>query len=95
MGYLKPSLFVAVLATATFGASAQVSSGTGFSVAPQILVTNEHVIADCVSIEVIAADGRRKAAVLDMDVQNDLALLRVVGLRGPTARGKGIHHVDH
>jgi len=86
MGYLKPSLFVAVLATATFGASAQVSSGTGFSVAPQILVTNEHVIADCVSIEVIAADGRRKAAVLDMDVQNDLALLRVVGLRGPTAR---------
>jgi S1-C subfamily serine protease len=68
------------------GVAAQVSSGTAFAVAPEFLVTNQHVIAGCTSVEVIAADGRRTGSVVDSDAQIDLALLRVTGIKGPTAR---------
>ena len=67
-------------------AAAQVSSGTAFAVAPGLLVTNQHVIAGCSSVEVIAADGRRTGSVVDADAQIDLALLRVTGIKGATAR---------
>ncbi len=68
------------------GIAAQISSGTAFAVAPGLLVTNQHVIEDCRSIEVIAADGRRTAAIVDADSQIDLALLRVSGIKGATVR---------
>lgn len=74
------------LACSPEGAAAQVSSGTAFSVAPEFLVTNQHVVAECRSIEVIAPDGRRNGAVVDADDQIDLALVRVSGLKGATAR---------
>lgn len=61
------------------------SSGTAFVVAPGLLVTNQHVVDGCGSIEVIAADGRRPATVVDSVEQIDLALLRVYGLRGGVA----------
>ena len=67
-------------------ARAQFSSSTAFAVAPQLLVTNQHAVADCGSIEVIAADGRRAGSVVDADARIDLALLRVTGLEGATAR---------
>ncbi len=79
---------VAGVALACFapGVAAQGSSGTAFAVAPGLLVTNEHVVAGCRSIEIIAADGRRTGSVVDADAQIDLALLRVSGLKGATAR---------
>lgn len=67
-------------------ANAQVSSGTGFVVAPGLLVTSYHVIDGCTSIEIVNSDGRRKSALVDADPLIDLALLRVPGLRGSTAK---------
>ena len=61
-------------------ANAQVSTGTGFALAPGLLVTNHHVIDGCTAIEVVSADVRRRAAVVDADPLIDLELLRV--LRG-------------
>jgi S1-C subfamily serine protease len=61
------------------------SSGTAFVVAPGLLVTNHHVIDGCGAIDVVAADGRRPATVVDSVEQIDLALLRVYGLRGGVA----------
>ena len=75
-----------VLVVLSGGAAAQVSSGTAFAVAPGWLVTNQHVVAGCSSFEVVAADGRRTGSVVDADSQIDLALLRVPGIKGGTAR---------
>jgi hypothetical protein len=61
------------------------SSGTGFLVGPGLLITNEHVVADCQRIDVVSPDGRRAARVIDSDDLIDLALLRVSGLSGPIA----------
>ena len=67
-------------------ANAQVSTGTGFAVAPGLLITNHHVIGGCTALEVVSSDGRRRAAVFDADPLIDLALLRVPGMRGGTAK---------
>lgn len=61
------------------------STGTGFAVAPGLLVTNQHVVAGCRSLEVVSTDGRRAARVVDSDELVDLALLRVTGLAGGVA----------
>ena len=74
-------------------ATAQVSTGTGFAVAPGLLITNHHVIDSCTSIEVVSADGRRRAAVVDGDPLIDLALLRVPGMRGGTAKLRSPNNV--
>jgi hypothetical protein len=60
------------------------SSGTGFSVAPGFVVTNEHVVSGCRRVEVHSVDGRRAGAVVDTDDLVDLALVRVTGLGGST-----------
>ena len=70
---------------AASGVACAQSSGTAFVVAPGLLVTNEHVIDGCSTIEVIASDGRRPVTVVDSVKQIDLALLRVYGLRGGVA----------
>lgn len=62
------------------------SSGTAFSVSNGYLLTNQHVIAECSSIDVITASGRRSATVQDSVKEIDLALLRVYGLRGSVAK---------
>ena len=66
-------------------AKAQDSTGTAFSVAPQLLVTNHHVIAGCRKLSVVTAEGRRAASVVSAEASIDLALLRVFGLRGAVA----------
>jgi S1-C subfamily serine protease len=78
-------LLATIAAMVVSGITHAQSSGTAFVVAPGLLVTNHHVIDGCGSIEVIAADGRRPAAVVDSVEQIDLALLRVYGLRGGVA----------
>jgi len=80
------SVIVTTLTFAANGAIAQTLSGTAFAVAPELLVTNEHVVTGCSSIEVISADGRRKASVVVVDADIDLAVVRVSGLKGATAR---------
>ena len=67
-------------------AKAQVSTGTAFSVAPQLLITNHHVISGCRAVSVITPEGRRAASVVSSEPSIDLALLRVFGLRGATAQ---------
>ena len=66
-------------------AKAQVSTGTAFSVAPQLLVTNHHVISGCRAVSVITPEGRRAASVVSAEASIDLALLRVFGMRGAVA----------
>ena len=82
---VKNFWFIAALLFAPY-AAAQVSSGTAFAVAPGLLVTNQHVVDGCASVEVLASDGRRTGAVVDADARIDLALIRVTGLKGATAR---------
>lgn len=58
--------------------------GTGFFVAPDLVVTNAHVIENSARITLELEDGRRALAEpIEEDTGLDLALLRVVELRGP------------
>lgn len=46
-----------------------------------IIVTNNHVVADSASLEVVFASGeRRRAEVTGLDVDSDLAVIQVAGL---------------
>jgi hypothetical protein len=80
---------------------ARVASGTGFVVARDRVLTNQHVIAGCNRVLVRAADGRLLAAVppARVDQERDLAVLEVPGDPGPplafragppVRRGEGI-----
>lgn len=72
--------------------------GTAFAVAPELVLTNAHVVAGVTRQLVVAdADGRTTTAVLiGFDPVNDLALLEVPGLDakplalGPAVRGDGV-----
>jgi hypothetical protein len=61
-------------------------TGTAFLVAPDLLVTNRHVIQSCATVDVYTAEGKRPAQVQVADAAVDLALLRVPGLRGTPVR---------
>jgi hypothetical protein len=63
----------------------QVSSGTGFVVAAQRVMTNHHVIERCTAVRVRPADGGRDlpARVIAQDARRDLAVLAVEGDPGP------------
>ncbi|MCS6891676.1 MAG: trypsin-like peptidase domain-containing protein [Rhodovarius sp.] len=63
----------------------QVSTGTGWIVAPERVVTNEHVIAGCNRVLLRTPEGRWLAAQppARVDAELDLALLTVPGLTGP------------
>jgi S1-C subfamily serine protease len=55
--------------------------GSGFTVAPEVVVTNAHVVAGQRKTEVIRPDGSRLSAIVAaFDVDRDLAVLRVPGL---------------
>jgi serine protease Do len=62
-----------------------VSTGTGFLVAPNRVLTNQHVVEGCNRLILRTADGRWLGAVppARVDAQLDLALLAVPGLPGP------------
>ena len=61
-------------------------TGTAFLVAPDLLVTNRHVIQSCAAVDVYTSEGKRPAQVQAADAALDLALLRVPGLRGTPVR---------
>ncbi len=69
-------------------------AGTGFAVAPDLVITNAHVVAGERRTEVTTIGGRTLAArVVSFDGRHDIAVLRISGLNliplrfGPTVRG--------
>jgi S1-C subfamily serine protease len=69
----------------------RVSSGTGFVVAPDRVLTNQHVVDGCDRILARTADGRWLAATppARVDAAIDLALLTIPGNPGPTLAFRG------
>lgn len=68
----------------------QVSSGTGFVVAAQRVLTNHHVVNGCSQMRARSATGEElPARVLASDPRRDLALLEVQGNPGPVLRFRG------
>lgn len=67
------------------------SSGTGFVVGPDRVLTNHHVINGCNRVLVRTPDGRSLGALptARVDVQRDLALLAVPGNPGPALPFRG------
>ena len=62
----------------------QVSSGTGFVVAPRQIMTNQHVVGGCAAMTARLPGGQEIAAtVIAADVERDLALLRTDADAGP------------
>jgi S1-C subfamily serine protease len=62
----------------------RIQEGTGFVVAPNLVVTNAHVVAGERDTRVTTSDGRRLGStVVAFDPDRDLALLRVGGLGLP------------
>ena len=61
-----------------------VSSGTGFVVAPRQVMTNQHVAQGCTAMIARSATGQDiPATVIAVDAQRDLALLRTDADAGP------------
>ena len=61
-----------------------VSSGTGFVVAPRQIMTNNHVAQGCTAMIARSSSGQEIAAtVIAVDAQRDLALLRTEADAGP------------
>ena len=65
---------------------AQSATGTAFMVAPELLLTNRHVVEGCASLVVFTPTGKRPAVVHATDAQVDLAAIRVTDLSGPQVR---------
>jgi len=60
-------------------------SGSGFSPAPDTIVTNAHVVAGTTSTQVLRPDGRTLPATVQVfDPARDLAILSVPGLGQPS-----------
>lgn len=55
-------------------------SGSGTAIASKVVLTNQHVVGNCASVDVIAAGNRHPATVRKQDAVNDLALLDVPAL---------------
>jgi len=74
---------------------AKVSSGTGFVVATDRVLTNQHVVGGCNRIFVRTADGRMLPAVppAKVDAALDLALLAVPGNPGEVLAFRGAPEV--
>ncbi|HXQ90908.1 MAG TPA: MarP family serine protease [Acidimicrobiales bacterium] len=60
-----------------------IQEGSGFVVAPGLVVTNAHVVAGIPSPDVIDSTGRHPAAAVLFDPRLDIAVLRVPGLTDP------------
>jgi S1-C subfamily serine protease len=69
----------------------RVQEGSGFTPAPDTIVTNAHVVAGIDRPEVLRPDGRRlRGQVVRFDANRDLAVLRVPGLgQSPLPVGTG------
>lgn len=89
-------LGLALVALSIFGNGAKAeqisfSSGTGFYVSSQHIITNEHVVQGCKYIKVRGAVKPSFAELIDVNKEADLALLRTQGRPSQIAalRGSG------
>lgn len=57
--------------------------GSGFVVAPDLVMTNAHVVAGTAEVTVDSPDGELDAEVVLFDPEEDVAVLRVAQLRAP------------
>ncbi|HWC36948.1 MAG TPA: MarP family serine protease [Acidimicrobiales bacterium] len=64
----------------------QIQEGTGFVVAPNLVVTNAHVVAGILSPKVFDRVGSHRSEPILFDPSFDLAVLRTTGLNDPTLR---------
>lgn len=71
------------------GKAIHITSGTGFFVTNNAIITNEHVVQGCKKIKIRGAVESREVTITDVDAINDLALLyspvkslNVASLRG-------------
>lgn len=62
----------------------QAMEGSGFVVAPGVVVTNAHVVAGSSTVQVESGSGPLPATVVRYDPDVDLAVLRVGGLDAPS-----------
>ncbi len=67
-------------------ACGSIVSGSGFVAAPDLVVTNAHVVAGEARSDVIDAAGRHAATTVWYDPGRDVAVLRVPGLDDPVLR---------
>jgi len=54
----------------------QFTTGTGFFIDTDILITNHHVVEECNKIEVIRNGYKAEAKIKSLDISNDLAVLK-------------------
>lgn len=78
--------FVAQLLMCPILAGAQLSQGTAFVVSPGYLITNQHVVSGCGSVNVTTSDGRYSGSTIAEDQSADLALVHVPTLQISGAR---------
>lgn len=64
-------------------ARGEASAGTGFFVAPEVLATNFHIVADATRITLRVGGTEVKGEVLFQDPQNDLALIKLASSANP------------
>jgi S1-C subfamily serine protease len=57
--------------------------GSGFVVAPGVVVTNAHVVAGVGQLTVLDSSGKHSATVVHFDPNEDLAVLKVAALKAP------------
>ncbi len=81
------------------GQQRQVSSGTGFVVAPRQIMTNHHVAQGCSAMSARLPGGQEiPATVIASDPQRDLALLRTEADAGPVLvfrQGAGVRRGEN
>ena len=73
----KLLLFIAIIPSLAFAEPHQymISSGTGFFVNRQDIVTNQHVIKGCTEVTIKGAVSEQKAKVKSVDAEHDLAIV--------------------
>ncbi len=79
----SPPTEVGLSGRAAPGASPLRWSGTGFAVAQQTVVTNNHVVRGCSNVQVMQGQSSYPARVLATDAETDLAALEVRGASLP------------
>lgn len=62
----------------------QIQEGSGFLVAPNVVVTNAHVVAGIANPYIIDSHGQHHATTVFFDPRLDLAILRTQGLTEPS-----------
>lgn len=61
----------------TFENDGRIGNGSGFCISENLIVTNRHVVEGCTKIKIIGKNKEFSPIQIEMDSQNDIALLKV------------------